>query len=388
MNILYKLIFLTLLCSGYIYGSTYEYPQLYKDNKLMGMGGVNIAIGGKPSSLFYNTAGISKIPKSYGFEFDIVNANLEVNNNLLSLYQNKDYNTLKDDYFKFIDKYLGKNIYIGSTNSIISFGQKYDEYAFSLMPIVGTNINLKIHNDAGLNGLIEMNSLVYEGVAFGISKDIEHKSLFGLGSKKVSIGVGIKYIQYINLNENFSVVDLTGTSIGESFNNLLKDKIDKLKKFTDTDSDFVVDIGIIDEILDNLTIGLSIQNIGGIAKKIKTQNIPTTVGLGIGYSQRFDDRIFLNQYQIGVDYIDLTHSYNQDNDILKRTRIGLSVNIFDGWFGTFDLQTGLYQGNITYGTNFRLAMLKVGYSRYTEELGISAGQSPDQRDKIEVSIGW
>jgi hypothetical protein len=31
---------------------SYEYPQLYKDSKVIGMGGANVAVGGSASAVF------------------------------------------------------------------------------------------------------------------------------------------------------------------------------------------------------------------------------------------------------------------------------------------------------------------------------------------------
>ncbi|MDR1912746.1 MAG: hypothetical protein LBQ52_10450, partial [Helicobacteraceae bacterium] len=41
----------------------YEYRQVYKDPKIMGAGGANVAMGGSFNAVFSNPAGLAKIPQ-------------------------------------------------------------------------------------------------------------------------------------------------------------------------------------------------------------------------------------------------------------------------------------------------------------------------------------
>ena len=39
-------------------------------------------------------------------------------------------------------------------------------------------------------------------------------------------------------------------------------------------------------------------------------------------------------------------------------------------------------------TSIDLALLKIEYASYTEELGAYAGQRPDKRQTVQISLGW
>ena len=84
-----KLLALSVLgvCS-LSFGITFEYPYIYKDPRIMGMGGAYVAVGGTTASLFYNPAGIGRIKKEVGFEVDLIGADASIS---------KDgYNFIKD----------------------------------------------------------------------------------------------------------------------------------------------------------------------------------------------------------------------------------------------------------------------------------------------------
>jgi len=378
-----KSLLLSLVFGSSLLASSYEYPQLYKDTKIMGMGGANIAVGGQATSIFYNSAGIADIPKEYGWEVDILNANIAVSTNTIAFMDDLDEaNNAKTDIEKtartliVVEKYLGKNLNISANIAALSVAKKFKKYAFSIVPIGGLITNTKTHRGSGIAGIVETQGLAYSGVATAVSRDLEDRKIFGKNIQNISVGVGLKYIQYDSIYANLTIADL----IADDFD-LLDDKYSKAGTST------VLDLGLKGDIAKNLTTGLAIQNIGSIASENKENKIPATVGVGIAYKLRYD-RVFFNQSQIAFDYIDLFRAYSQDKDFTKRTRLGLSQNIFDGWGGTLALQTGLYQGHPSYGLDFRVALLKVAFTSYTEELGAYSGQDPDKRMMLQLSLGW
>ena len=372
-----KSILLSLALSSSLFASTYEYPQLYKDTKIMGMGGANIAVGGQSTSLFYNTAGIADIPKEYGWEVDILNMNFTASQNIQDFMDDMD--EADDDDQEVIavtKKYLGKNLNISTTVGIANVAKKFDEYAFSIVPIAGMNLNIKTHNEAA-NGILETQGLVYSGFALGVSKDMPDQNFLGYDIKQISLGVGLKSLQYKSIYANLSVSELIDDDLSDYFED----------KYTKDGSSTVLDLGAKAEVYPDVTAGVSIQNIGSIASEIKTNEIPTTVSLGVAYKHRFN-RTYFNQYQVAFDYIDLFQAYSQDNDFIKRTRLGISGNAFDGWGGTLALQAGLYQGHPTYGIDFRATVVKLSYTTYTEEVGAYSGQDKDTRHMFQLSFGW
>ncbi len=82
MKLLRNTLLATTLFSTALFAESFEQRQLYKDPTVMGMGGANVAIGGKSSAVFYNPAGLAHIPKQWGWEFGLVNLNLSWNENI------------------------------------------------------------------------------------------------------------------------------------------------------------------------------------------------------------------------------------------------------------------------------------------------------------------
>jgi len=380
-----KSLILSLALGTSVFASSYEYPQIYKDTKIMGMGGANIAVGGQAASIFYNTAGIADIPKEYGWEVDIININIALSDKIQDFADdmdeaNEDGKTDAQktaDTLDVTEKYLGTNLNISANIAAITIAKKFDKYAFSIIPVAGLNTNTKTHRGSGSAGILETQGLAYSGVAFGLSRDFENRNIAGYDIRNISLGLGVKALQYKSIYANLSVSELIDDDLDDYFED----------KYTNDGSSTVFDIGAKAEVYENVTAGISIQNIGSIASESAQNEIPMTVGLGIAYKNRFE-RSYFNQYQIAFDYIDLFQAYNQDSDIIKRTRFGVSGNVFDGWGGTLALQAGLYQGHTTYGIDFRAAMLKIAYTMYSEEIGAYSGQDPDKRQMVQISLGW
>ena len=378
-----KNIFLSLLLASSLYGSTYEYPQLYKDTKVMGMGGATIAIGGQTSSLFYNTAGLSNIPAEYGWEVDILNLNVAWNTNIVDFTNDLDEATSDDSdsdveqnakTLKVVNDHLGENLHMSVNTAILSIGKKFDKYSFGIMPIAGLYVNAKTHRGGGSAGILEAQGMGYSGISFGIARDFND----ALGMTNLSVGVGIKAISHKTFYHDFTLAELIDNK--DDLATYIDDNYAKEETST------MYDVGFKANISKNLTAGLSFQNIGGMGDSDIIE-IPMTIGVGLGYSGRFD-RTWLNQYQLAFDLIDITKQYTQDEDITKRTRAGLSVNLLDGWAGTVGLQAGLYQGHPSFGADIRFTMLKIAYSSYAEEVGAYSGQDPDRRHMLQVSFGW
>ena len=381
-----KSLALSLALSTSLFASTYEYPQLYKDTRIMGMGGANIAIGGQTSSLFYNTAGLNDIPKDYGWEVDIFNMNVSVNDNFIDFASDLDDATSDDSdtdaqqnakVLKVVEDYLGDNLHLSTNVALFSIGKKFEKYSFGFMPIGGVYLNDKTHRGGGTAGILEIQGMAYGGIALGIARQFDSFVMSQYGIHDISVGLGVKAIGTKSFYHDFTLPELIAHK--DDLGTYTEDN------YSNDDSSVVADLGIKATIYKDVTFGLSIQNAGGIGDKDIIE-VPMTVGIGLGYSHRYD-RSWLNQYQVAVDYTDIFNGY-KDNNKMKRTRLGVSGNLFDGWAGTFGVQAGLYQGYPTFGVDFRATMLKIAYTSYAEEVGAYAGQDEDRRHMLQISLGW
>ena len=113
MKILNKLIVITsLLTTTALQAVTYEYPSLYKDPRIMGMGGANIAVGGESSSLFHNPAGLAKMNAKDGLEIDLININVAFSEKTLDFIDELDAvdtTASNQPLYDLLEKYQGSN---------------------------------------------------------------------------------------------------------------------------------------------------------------------------------------------------------------------------------------------------------------------------------------
>jgi len=390
-----KILLLNVAAASSLFALNYEYPQLYKDPKVMGMGGANVAVGGHASALFYNPAALSYIPREYGIEVELINLSVGINENILNFIDDMDDATSdsgdldgngipgeeSDDTIatlNVIEKYMGKNIHLAA-NDFTSISKKGEKVAFAVGGLAGANLDFRTHRGFGSAGLLEAKGMVYYGAAGGFSYDFSNVELFDKYIlNDFSLGLGLKQITYQSIDHSLTVAEIVGQDdIGEYI----------LEDIAKDGMSTALDLGATYKIKPNVIAGLSILNIGGVGDRDAVY-IPMTVNAGIGYLKRWEGRKFFNQVRLAADYVDMTNGYEQDTDIPKRTRLGLEANVWDGWFSTLTLRTGLYQGSVTYGANIRLALVQIGYAAYEEEVGAYAGQDRDKRQMFNITFGW
>jgi len=389
MKTLLKTALLSATIATSLSALTYEYPQLYKDPTVMGMAGANVAVGGHASALFYNPAALSYIPREYGVEVELINFSASINENIIDFAE--DFSDATDDpeavtgdpdtdetlaMLGVLDMYMGKNIHV-DLNNFTSVSRKGEKTAFAIGGLGGANFDFRTHRGFGTDGVMEVQGIVYYGAAFGMSRDFSEVEIGKYILNDFSLGFGIKQLTYGSINQAFTIDEL----IDDNFEDNVQD--DYMKEGTST----VYDLGGTYKVTPNFIAGVSVMNIGGVGDEDAVY-IPMTINAGVGYLKRWEGHKFFNQVRLAADYIDISKGYDQDTDIIKRTRMGLETNVWDGWFSTLSLRGGLYQGSATYGANIRLLLLQIGYATYEEEVGAYAGQDKDRRHMVNITFGW
>ncbi|MEA3513766.1 MAG: hypothetical protein U9R37_09215 [Campylobacterota bacterium] len=375
-----KILLATSVLGTSLMAQNYSQPTLYKDAGAMGMGGTNVALGGSSSAIFYNPAGLSKIPKEYGVELQLINSNISINENILDFVDDMDEassnppNVTGDSdtdeslaVLDVVDSYVGENVHFDASN-FTSYGQKFDKLGISIGAVMGADVNFQTHRP--LDRVLETQGLAYGGAALGLSWDFD---------EPYSVGVGFKQLQTLSWDHQFSLAELLDNN--DDLGTYIEDEVAQESSST------TFDLGGLYEVDSHINLGASLLNIGGIGEENGVY-IPMTLNLGASYSNRTDGEWLFNQYRLSVDYIDVANAYDTDTDPMKRLRAGAEINIFDGWLSTLALRAGVYQASPTYGFDFRFSVLKIAYSQYTEELGAYAGQSSDTRHIVNLTIGF
>ena len=361
--------------------SSYEYPMLYKDTRVMGMGGANVAVGGEASAIFSNPAGLSAMDPNEGLELELINFSIGGSGGFYGLYETATTNAklLETDLEGYIDKlaaYRKANFNVG-LNDYSSISIRGEKYAFSVGYLVGADLNLIPHLSLGADGLFEVNTRTVTALIAGFSYDITE-----------SIHVGIGYKVFAGFDKAASLKLVSAASIS---------------KFTDSPatalSDYNTtsfDIGatyFLDDVLPFLaylepTVGISWLNIGDINMGDYYSSIPQTINLGLSLRPDFP---FLSDWTFAMDYIDLFNSYDAaglDPNFFKRLRLGFSASLMRNALLELTSSVGVYNAAPTFGIQARLAILEINFATYAEEIGAYATQNQDRRYQLSLVLGF
>lgn len=370
-----------------------DFAYLYKDMRIMGMGGANIASGGYSSSVFSNPAGIGNISSEHGLVVELLGIDLSASadsedliNDLIDAVDSDN----EDEIIDVLEKYSGQRTHFDIAN-YSSLSHNHGKYAWSVGILAATDVNMTPHANS-IDGILEVQSRGYGGVTGAFSYTVEN---FGRGD--LILGVGAKVIFQKSFEGKLTPSDLiNGDDIGDE----LRDRMEK-------DSDgYAVDLGAIYKFdaMKSLkpAIGLSVMNIGSVDFDDSYGGQPTTVNIGASIEP---DISFLKKTRVAIDYVDVFNAntyriYNldendevsftdyDDTDFLKRLRFGISGLIYDNSWSSLELATGVYQGGVTAGIDFTASVFRLGFSTYEEQIGPSHGDDSDRRYSVNLSVAW
>ena len=361
-----------------------EHAYLYKDSRIMGMGGANIAVGSYSTSVFSNPAGLTNIKKDHGIVVDIIGLGASVTADSQDFVTDVD--DAGDDTDKMIDvleKYNGKPFHLGIDN-YSSISKNSDAFAWSIGILAAVDNNFMTHAST-LN--LEASTRGYGGVILGAAKSYDTD--FG----KLDVGVGLKYIVQQSYEGMLDVNDLTSD---EDIADILQEKYEK------ESSGFGVDIGVVLHPAPNSywhpAIGMSIMNIGSMNMDDNYGGQPTTINIGASITPEVS---FMNKLVVAVDYVDMFDAnearfYNMDesiedlseSDMMKRIRFGVGMGLIDTSFFSTTLNLGMYQSAYTAGVDMDILLLKLSFATYEEEVGTGSASNPDRRYMAKLGLGW
>ena len=350
---------------------TLEFPVLYRDPRIMSMGGVNVAIGGYSSSIFYNPAGLSNINPESGFEVDLIGANLSYSKDGLSFYNEMTTASATgnpQEVNRVLDKYRGKDLFV-ELNSFPSISRNFGRLAFAVGLVGVARMNAMVHQGLGPSGLVTINGGYIFGPAIGISMS---------PNSRLSLGGSIKTLKTKWMNEDLSAVDLINSD-------------GNLENYMKEDNSTTVDIGLIFRppyLVAGFkpSIGISYTNIGSI-RAGDSLFIPPTVNGGVSLSKKFS-RSFLNSLIFGLDITDIGGAFPQDKDLGKRVNLGFEVGFYRSKLFDLIFRAGSHQGYLTGGIELRALILRLTFATYGEEIGAYSGQQESRRYMISAFVSW
>lgn len=318
-----------------------EHASLYKDPRIMGMGGANVAVGGYSTSVFSNPAGLTNIKKEHGYVVDLLSLGASFSSDGMDFIddvndvETSDINpNATTDMINVLRKYSGENFHVRADN-YTAISKNSDAFAWSVGILAATESNFMAHPNGGSQGLLSTSTRVYGGVVLGAAKP------YDLSIGRLDVGMSVKYIKLESYEGSLSVNDLIGN---EDVDDLIE------RKYKKENSGVGVDIGVtyrpfVDSFW-NPSFGLSVLNIGSMDMDDYYGGQPMTVNIGAAVSPKID---IFDKLVIAVDYVDLldenklrlydlsndtvvTYKDYDESDFEKRLRLGVSLGLIDTTF--------------------------------------------------------
>jgi len=371
-----------------------DLAYLYKDMRIMGMGGANVASGGYSSSLFLNPAGIANLPTDHGMIVELLGVSATTSDGAKDVIDDLVDAIDSDNESEIIDvleKYSGERTHIDVAN-YSSISNNHGNYAWSVGLLAASDINLTAHANS-FDGILEVQSRAYGGLIGAYSRTYEN-----VGNGDLQLGLGAKFLTQTSFEGKLSTAELlSADDLGDE----LRDKME------DDNSGFAIDLGAIYQFYteNNLkpALGLSIMNIGSVDFNDAYGGQQTTVNIGASIEPTIPH---IKRTRIAVDYVDLfnantfrvydldgpddqiSYSDYDDTDFLKRLRFGISGLVYEGHWSSLELATGFYQGGLTAGLDFTASVFRLGLTTYEEQTGPSHGDASDRRYSMVLGIAW
>ncbi|MEA2090865.1 MAG: conjugal transfer protein TraF, partial [Campylobacterota bacterium] len=232
-----------------------EQAYLYKDPRIMGMGGANVAVGAYSTSVFSNPAGLTNIKKDHGFVVDLLGLGVSASSETQQFIDDIDAaSDSESEMAKILSKYSGEHFHIGVDN-YTSISKNSDAFAWSIGLLAAADVNFMAHGHGSEMGeLLETTSRAYGGVVLGVAKPYETD--YG----RLDIGVGLKYISQKSYEGSLGISELVGED--DDIGQKLQDRYEK------SSSGIGLDLGVnYHPFADSYwhpTFGLSVLNIGSM----------------------------------------------------------------------------------------------------------------------------
>ncbi len=369
-----------------------EQAFLYKDPRVMGMGGANVAVGSYSTAVFSNQAGLTNIKKEHGYVVDILSIGATLSDGALAF--SSDLGDTDNDAMKIQDllnKYSG-DVFNVQVNNYSSVSKNSDMFAWSVGILAASDVSMIVHANGTSNAsVIEVSGRAYSGLVLGVAKEYQTE----LG--QVDIGLGLKYIQQTSYEGPLYISDLQGDdALGDLQN-----------KYEQTSSGFGLDLGVnykpFASTMWHPAFGLSILNIGSMGMDDNFGGQPTTVNIGVSITPEVK---FVDKLVLAIDYVDLfnaneirvytfdegsgSQSYidYSDSDVMKRLRLGAGVGIIDSTYFSAQVNVGLYQAAYTAGLDLEITAIKLNFATYQEQIGTGSVDIPDRRYMAQIGLGW
>lgn len=387
-----KLILISSIAATSLMADYAQFAYVYNDARIMAMGGANVAVGGYSTSVFSNPAGLLGIKKDHGYEVELLGLQATASTKIQQFAQ--DISDAKDEaeVVDVLSEHSGEYFHLDASNySSLSKNGEFMAWSVGLLAAIDTN--MIPHANSGTN-LLEMHGRAYGGVVLSGAKAFD-----AVGPGTLDTGITVKYIQQKSYDAGLSTSEII-----DNQDDIIKYAQDTYEKDAAAVS---VDLGVNYHLFPenglHPSIGLSVLNVGGMNMGDNYGTVPMTVNVGVAIAPEVP---WIDGLVLAADYCDIlgaqkgyvfnrdaaTNEYTReevnDNDMMKRVKLGASARVVDSSWFLMTLSGGLYQGAYTAGVDLQLAVVKLTAATYEEQVGLNVGDWTDRRYMLALGIGW
>lgn len=337
----------------------------------LAMGNAFVAVADDYNALFYNPAGLARLPEWTGElinpYFELSNSTRDFLSDIQSLQGGSAGNT--QDVLHLIEEQSGKvhHVAAGFTPHLVFRG-------------FGLGIG------ADLSGTLLFHRYPTIDIDLGPSIIVPIAFAFNMLEDRLSLGFTVKARIEGGIDKEFSIEDIEAFSKKETEEGETDTESAKLTDYVEGGRGFGADFGLLFTPIKPMepTIGISITDIGGTTyKKMniggEAAGTPSTTLPSVNTG--FSIKPFQTPSQYWLMAID-AHAINQPYSFSKKLNLGTEYGVGR----ILKLQMGLHQGYLSGGFQFDVRLLKLRFVTYAEEMGTSAGTLQDRRYAVQLKL--
>lgn len=349
-----------------------EFRRIGQDYRSLAMGNTGIASANSNSALFYNPAAMANI-----FEWWVnVIPTIQINysDEAQGLVDSAISGTTPSQASLLTD-YMGKHPFV-KIDGTMNFFMNMDKRGMT----IGANYNYEATLDIEVQNPLSPNITYFSRV-----DDIKQVGIsFPVGMGQWIVGASYKLINREDAAFTYGAAEIAN---GDPFPNPAD--------YALSGAGGGFDIGFLYRMASRYRI-----QIGGVYRSAialrDAEDIPEEIALGIAMTTEFTNF----RITAAMDWRDITNQLGSvdDTSINKRLHYGIEIGYLPitKTTSTISLRTGFNQGYLADGNYLGFSGIEVafgkgfvlGYTKYTEEIGEYAGQTPSNRTMLYLSIGF
>jgi hypothetical protein len=350
----------TLLISASAEGR--ELPVFYRGIRPAGMGGAFTAVADDENALFYNPAGLNSIEGFGGV--DVFNPLFEIGNNTVTFLRRlSDLANAGSDTEqariaqKLLEDFLGEHVHLRT-----ALFPNLTMHNFGIGILGQAVLDGEVHHPLGINTLDVTGGYDVALVAGGAYR-------LTVWNGPLQVGLTGKVIRRSLVDQRYTVRELVQL-----------DGVDPAKDLQ-VGAGFGLDLGAIYTLPAPFdpAVALVIQNVGkthlGDAGDLDQQ---INAGLAL------HPPVPLGKAVVAFDFVDLARTAGTDRDTAKRLHLGAEYR----FPAIVSVRAGFNQGYFVAGMTADFAVVRLAYAYTVEEVGAYAGQTPDRRHMVQLSLGF